>query len=477
MLRERYPYYLAGRPVQANADLVVTNKYTQSPAARVALADEGALGQAIAAATHAFEPTRRLGGFQRRDILQHVMRRCHERAEELAGVLAVEVGKPIRDARGEVSRLIDTLRIASEEAVRIGGEYLPLDISARAAGCEGIWRRFPIGPCAFVTPFNFPLNLAAHKIAPAIAAGCPWVLKPASNTPVSALLLAEMLAETDWPAEAFSVLPAQREVAELLVRDERVKLLSFTGSPEVGWALKSRAGRKRVLLELGGNAACIVERGVDLERAAERITHGAFYQSGQSCISVQRILIERSIYPDLRERLVRRAVALRRGDPLKEETDLGPLITDDDAARVESWIRQAVKAGATLLCGGRREGVMLDATYLEGVGPDQPLSCREVFGPVATLQPFDSFEGAVAMANASEFGLQCGVFTRDLEHARYAFRELEVGGVVVNDVPSLRVDSMPYGGVKQSGQGREGVRFAIEEMSEIKLLVLAGAGG
>lgn len=476
MLRETYPYYLAGRAVAPNAELIVTNKYTGQPAARVALADPVAVDQAIAAGTGAFEQTRRLPAYRRQAILGHVARRVAERHEEFARALAIEVGKPIRDARGEVTRLIDTFRIAAEEAVRITGEHMPLDISARAEGYECIWRRFPVGPCGFITPFNFPMNLVAHKVAPAIAMGCPWVLKPASATPIGAILLGEILAETEWPAAAFSILPCRPDVAEGLVRDERIRLLSFTGSPEVGWGIKSRAGRKRVLLELGGNAACIVDRDADLDYAAERITFGAFYQSGQSCISVQRVLAQREVYAALRERLVARAGQLRLGDPLEEGTFLGPLITEEDAKRIERWVVQAVEAGARVLCGGRRSGAFYEPTYLENVDPRQPVSCVEVFGPVATLAPFEDMREAVRMANDSVYGLQCGVFTGNLDHAFYAYHELEVGGVVINDVPSFRVDSMPYGGVKNSGLGREGVRFAMEEMSEIKVLVLNKAG-
>jgi len=472
VLRESYPYYLANVAVPANRDLVVTNKYTGQPATRVAKADRGVVVEAIAAAAGAFEQTRSMPSYQRQAVLNHVVRRVEERREEFAHVLAVEVGKPIRDARGEVTRLIDTLRIAAEEAVRITGEWLPLDISPRAEGYQALVRRFPIGPCAFITPFNFPLNLAAHKIGPAIAAGCPWVLKPASATPVSALLLGEILAETDLPKGAFSILPCSAADAEPLITDERIKKLSFTGSPAVGWQLRERAGRKRVTLELGGNAACIVDRRVDLDYAAERITVGAFYQSGQSCVSVQRVLIHRDIYDELVGRLVERARRLKLGDPLEEDTFLGPLITEDDARRVENWIQEALAAGARLLCGG----ACVEATYLADVDPRQKVSCVEVFGPVATVQPFERFEDAVRIANDSEYGLQCGVFTPNLNHAFYAYEHLEVGGVIINDVPSLRVDNMPYGGVKASGLGREGVRYAIEEMTERKVLVLNRAG-
>ena len=476
MLRESYPYYLGGVAVAANTDLPVTNKYTGAVATRVARADRTVVAQAIGAAQEAFAATRRMPAFQRQAVLSHAVERVTQRQSELAEALAIEAGKPIRDARGEVTRLIDTFRIAAEEAVRIAGEWLPLDISPRAAGYQAIVRRFPLGPCALITPFNFPMNLVAHKVAPAIAAGCPWVLKPASATPVGALILGEILAETKLPPGAFSIVPCSAADAEPLVTDERIKLLSFTGSPDVGWSLKARAGQKRVTLELGGNAACIVDRDADLDFAAERITSGAFYQSGQSCISVQRIIAHRAIYEALKARLIERATKLKAGDPLDEQTFLGPLITEADALRIEQWVGEAVVAGARVLCGGHRDGVFYEATYLENVDPRQKISCIEVFGPVATIQPFDEFADAVRIANDSRYGLQCGVFTHDLRHAFYAYEELDVGGVIVNDIPSFRVDNMPYGGVKHSGQGREGVRYAIEEMTERKLLVLNRAG-
>ena len=421
MLRESYPYYLGGVAVAANTDLPVTNKYTGAVATRVARADRTVVAQAIGAAQEAFAATRRMPAFQRQAVLSHAVERVTQRQSELAEALAIEAGKPIRDARGEVTRLIDTFRIAAEEAVRIAGEWLPLDISPRAAGYQAIVRRFPLGPCALITPFNFPMNLVAHKVAPAIAAGCPWVLKPASATPVGALILGEILAETKLPPGAFSIVPCSAADAEPLVTDERIKLLSFTGSPDVGWSLKARAGQKRVTLELGGNAACIVDRDADLDFAAERITSGAFYQSGQSCISVQRIIAHRAIYEALKARLIERATKLKAGDPLDEQTFLGPLITEADALRIEQWVGEAVVAGARVLCGGHRDGVFYEATYLENVDPRQKISCIEVFGPVATIQPFDEFADAVRIANDSRYGLQCGVFTHDRRHAFYAY--------------------------------------------------------
>ncbi len=476
MLREQYPYYLANKPVQPNADLVVTNKYTNEPACRVAQADAKAIDAAIGEAVKALEQTRKMPAFQRQAVLDHVVQRVTERHEELSEVLCIEAGKPIRDARGEVTRLIDTFRVAAEESVRMTGEYLPLDICKRAEGYESIWRRFPVGPCSFISPFNFPLNLVAHKAAPAIAVGCPFVLKPASRTPIGAVLLGEILAETDLPEGAFSILPCPREGANLFTTDERLKLLSFTGSPEVGWDLKARAGKKKVVLELGGNAACVVDEGVDLEFAADRIIIGAFYQSGQSCISVQRIIAHDTKYEHLKQLLVDRIAGLKAGDPLEEDTFLGPMISEYDAKRIEQWVGEAVEGGAKIICGGKRNGVFYDATLLENVEPHMKISCVEAFGPVATMQPFVDFKEAVRIANDSVYGLQAGVFTKNVDHAFYAFNELDVGGVVINDIPSFRVDSMPYGGIKDSGLGREGIRFAMEEMTEIKLLVMNKLG-
>jgi len=472
MLRPKYPYYLGGVAEQPNADLVVHDKYSGAEATRVALAGARAIDRAIGMAAAAAPAMAALPAHARAAALHHCVRRFGERQEELALALCIEAGKPIRDSRGEVTRLIDTFRVAAEESTRIVGEVLPLDISPRAEGYRGQWKRVPIGPVSLISPFNFPLNLAAHKVAPAIAAGCPFVLKPASLTPVGALLIGEVLAEAGLPAGAWSILPCPREGAEQLTTDDRLKLLSFTGSGEVGWALKAKAGKKKVVLELGGNAACIVDEGADLATVVPRLTFGAFYQSGQSCISVQRIFAHRSLYASLRTQLVAAAGAQKLGDPRDEATDLGPLISEKEAARVEQWVAQAVAAGATLLCGGQRDGMMMAATLLEGVPAGLPLVEEEVFGPVAILEPFDDFEAALAQVNASRFGLQAGVFTHDLRRAYRAWDMLEVGGVVINDVPSWRVDHMPYGGVKDSGLGREGVRFAIEDMTEIRMLVL-----
>ena len=471
-LRDTYPLYVANVPEQPNADLVVTDKFTGNPATRVAMADAATIDRGIAAAVAAAEPMARMASFERQAVLAHCVKRFTERADELAQALCIEAGKPIRDSRGEVGRLIDTFRIAAEESVRMTGEVQPLDISARAKGYQGMWKRVPIGPCSFISPFNFPLNLAAHKIAPAIAVGCPFVMKPASRTPLGAIIIGEVLAETDLPQGAFSILPAHREGADLFTSDDRLKLLSFTGSPDVGWDLKARAGKKKVVLELGGNAAVVIMPDADLDDAADRTVFGAFYQSGQSCIGVQRILVHDDVYDAFKARLVERTAKLIAGNPSDENTFIGPMIDVKEAARLDDWIKEAVAGGAKLLCGGQRDGAMLAATLLEDVPRGAKLNTEEAFGPVAFFTRVKTFDEALHIVNDSKFGLQAGIFTRDLFHMLKAWDVLDVGGVVINDVPSYRVDNMPYGGVKDSGLGREGVRFAMEDMTEIRNLVI-----
>ena len=471
-LKDTYPLYLNNEAKQPNTDLEVTDKFTGQVAFRVAQADAATIDAGIAGAVAAAEPMARMASYERQAVLDHCVVRFRERFDELAYALCVEAGKPIKDSEGEVTRLIDTFRIAAEESVRLTGEVQPLDISPRAKGYQGIWKRVPIGPCSFISPFNFPLNLAAHKVAPAIAVGCPFVMKPASRTPLGAIIMGEVLAETDLPKGAFSILPAHREGADLFTEDERLKLLSFTGSPGVGWDLKARAGKKKVVLELGGNAAVIVDRDADLDDALDRVIFGAFYQSGQSCIGVQRILIHRDVYDRFRDMLVAKTRSLKAGDPKDRETFIGPMISEGEAKRLDGWIAEAVAKGAKLLCGGRRDGAMLEATLLEKVDPATKLNVEEAFGPVAFLIPFSDFSEAIDIVNASKFGLQAGIFTRDLFQMFDAWDRLDVGGVVVNDVPSYRVDNMPYGGVKDSGLGREGVRFAMEDMTEIRNLVI-----
>ena len=467
-----WPYYLAGEPYTPNTDLTVSDKYTGDTIARVAIADESAIAEGIASCAAAAEPLRKMAPYERQHVLNHCVDRFTERSNELATLLCEEAGKPIRDARGEVTRLIDTFRIAAEESVRMSGEVMNLEISPRARGYRGMWKRVPIGPCSFISPFNFPLNLVAHKVAPAIAVGCPFILKPASRTPLGALVIGEILRETNLPRGSFSILPCTRDGADLLTTDDRLKLLSFTGSPEVGWGLKAKSGKKKVVLELGGNAACVVDHDTDLKDAVERIIVGAFYQSGQSCIGVQRILVHDSIYGQFREALVAATKELIAGNPKNEDTFIGPMISEAEAERLESWIQSAIQSGGRLLCGGLRNGAMLEATLLENVPASQPVCAHEAFGPVAVLSSFSNFNDALAQVNDSTFGLQAGIFTRDLYKAQLAWDTLDVGGVVIGDVPSWRVDNMPYGGVKDSGLGREGIRFAMEDMTEIRNLII-----
>jgi acyl-CoA reductase-like NAD-dependent aldehyde dehydrogenase len=472
-LKDVYPLYLNNKASQPNTDLAVTDKFTGEVAFRTALATPDVIDEAIAGACRAAEPMARLASYEKQDVLNHCVARFRERFDELAYALCVEAGKPINDAQGEVTRLIDTFRIGAEEAVRNYGEVQPLDISPRAKGYMGMWKRVPIGPCSFISPFNFPLNLAAHKIAPAIAMGCPFVMKPASMTPLGAIIMGEVLAECDvLPEGAFSILPASRDGADLFTTDDRLKLLSFTGSPAVGWDLKAKAGKKKVVLELGGNAAVIVDKDADLDHALKRIVFGAFYQSGQSCIGVQRILIHADVYDRFKEMLVAKTRTLVAGDPKDPKTFIGPMISQKEAKRLKGWIDEAVAAGATLLCGGGLDGAMLEATLLEGVPENCSANREEAFGPLANLAKFTDWDEALAEVNDSKFGLQAGIFTRDIHQVLEAWDSLDVGGVVVNDVSSYRVDNMPYGGVKDSGLGREGIRFAMEDMSEIRNLII-----
>ena len=419
MLNKSYPYYLANQAIFANEELEVTDKYSGEVATRVALADEVVIDQAIASAEASQEALRKMAPYERQDILNHCVKRFTERFEEMAMALCIEAGKPIKDARGEVGRLIDTFRIAAEESVRLGGEIMNLEVAPRARGYTGMYKRVPIGPCSFISPFNFPLNLAAHKIAPALAVGCPFVLKPASRTPICALIIGEVLADTNFPKGAFSILPCSRSGAELFTVDDRFKLLSFTGSPDVGWDLKARAGKKPVILELGGNAACIVDEDADsnpgdLDDAIERIIFGAFYQSGQSCIGVQRILVHESLYDKFKQRFIKKVSLLKMGDPKDEETFVGPMISLSETNRLKSWIDEAVALGGTLLVGGKQNGTMLEASVLEDVPDNAQLNTEEAFGPAAILSKFSDFDQALKSVNDSKFGLQAGIFTRDL---------------------------------------------------------------
>ncbi|HEY8921630.1 MAG TPA: aldehyde dehydrogenase family protein [Candidatus Limnocylindria bacterium] len=470
---ETVPIFLAGEFVDAGTPLEVRDPATGELVATTWQAGPEELERATIAAVEAFAATRRLASFERRDALAHVAERISQDADELAELLSRESGKPIRDAKGEVARGSLTFRIAAEEALRINGEWLPLDWSAANRGRSGIVRRYPIGPVAGISPFNFPLNLAAHKVAPAIAAGCSIVLKPPSKDPLVMLRVAGYLAETNLPKGAVSILPMDRPTGDRMVADDRFKLLSFTGSPSVGWKMKAEAGKKKVVLELGGNAGAIVDDTADLEWAVARLAYGAFAYSGQVCISVQRIYVVESIFADFQRLFVEKVRQLKVGSPLDPATDLGPMVNARAVARTHEWVGEALERGAKALVGGEPDGLFYPPTVLVDVPKDARVCGEEVFAPVVNLFPVPDFKAAIAELNDSRFGLQCGVFTNDLERTLLAHDELEVGGVIVNDVPTWRTDSMPYGGVKDSGLGREGLRWSIEDMTEPRLLAFA----
>ncbi len=464
-------FLLDGQWVQGSPE-PVRSPYDGSEVGTVDRAGKEDLRAAISAAVKAFEVTRKLPAYRRQQVLAATSREISDHREEFARMMALEAGKPLKAARLEVERAIFTFAVAAEEAGRITGEFLPMDLQASSADRWGLVRRFPLGPIAAITPFNFPLNLVAHKVAPAIAAGCSMVLKPAPQTPFCALMLGELIQEAGWPAGALNILPLRNEDAGELVTDDRLVLLSFTGSSRVGWQLKQQSGKKKVVLELGGNAAAIVHSDAQIDFAAERCAAGGFSYAGQSCISVQRILVQSQVYAPFVESLVAKVGMLKAGDPLDEGTDIGPLIRESDAERAESWVREAVAAGATLLCGGERKNSLLAPVVLTGTKPNMKVNCEEIFAPVVTVEPYDSVEQAIAMTNDSAYGLQAGIFTNDARIIFHAYEELQVGGLIVNDVPTFRIDHMPYGGTKNSGSGREGVRYAMEEMTERKLLVM-----
>jgi acyl-CoA reductase-like NAD-dependent aldehyde dehydrogenase len=469
---KNYPFFVAGKWVSEGRPLEVVSPYDGAAAGVTHWATAEQLEQAIRAAVAAFQTTKRLPAYERQRILRAISDSIAVHREEFARLMAMEAGKPIKTARAEVDRAVFTFAVAAEESVRIGGEWLPMDLQASTAGRMAIVRRFPLGPIAAITPFNFPLNLVAHKVAPAIAAGCTMVLKPAPKTPLCALLLTEIVEKAGWPAGALNTLSLSNEDAVRMVADDRLKLLTFTGSGAVGWALKARAGKKKVALELGGNAAVIVHGDADVDFAAERCALGGFSYSGQSCISVQRIFVQRNVEEKFTASLLSRVSKLRAGDPLDETTDVGPMINEDAAKRAASWVDDAVKSGAKILAGGKRNGAFMEPTVLSHTKPDMRVNCEEVFAPVVVVEPYDDFSDALRRVNDSPYGLQAGLFTRDAKLIFQAYEELEVGGLIVGDMSSFRIDHMPYGGVKDSGLGREGLRYAIEDMTEPRLLVL-----
>ena len=466
-----YPIYSAGRFTEGELELEVMNPYTGFAFASTYRATDSHLEESIVAAEAVTGEMRQMPSYMKSDILKEIALGIEENAEELSVVLSMESGKPLKYSSAEVLRAVNVFRIAAEESRRLPKEYISLDWTPVGTGREGLVKYFPVGIVAAISPFNFPLNLAVHKVAPAIAAGCPVILKPASATPLTALLLARIVDQTSLPRGAFSVLPLDRDAGNRMVTDERFALLSFTGSPEVGWKMKSAAGKKRVVLELGGNAGLIITDSANLDKAVGKAVMGAFSYSGQICIHTQRIFVHRSIFDKFTERFLELTARLREGDPADPDTDISVMIDEANARRIEQWVDEAVAQGAKLLAGGRRRGLFYEPTILTNTNPGMKVYSEEAFGPVVTIDPYESFEEAVARINNSRYGLQAGVFTDSLSEVDAAFEKIEAGGVIVNDVPTLRFDHMPYGGIKDSGFGREGIRYAIHDMLEPKVLV------
>jgi len=468
-----YGFFVNGNWVAHGREAVITSPYDRSVLGVVSEAGRDDIENAIESAVQAFAITRKMSSYQRASVLRKIVDGIVARRDEFARTICQEAAKPIKTARVEVDRAINTFQIAAEESMRIYGEYIPLDTIESTPGRWGLVRRFPLGPVFAITPFNFPLNLVAHKVAPAIAAGCPIILKPAPQTPISSFLLAEVVQESGWPEGGLAVMPMSNDDAGVLVADERIKLLTFTGSAAVGWQLKSRAGKKRVTLELGGNASVIVHSDADITYAVHRCLAGGFSYGGQTCISVQRILVHQPVFDRFTAMLIEGVGKLKCGDPALETTDVPPLIREQDAVRVAEWIDEAVEAGAKLLCGGKRNGAMVEPAVLTGTTANMRVNCAEVFGPVVTVEPYETFEEALSNINNSAYGLQAGLLTQNALLIQTAFEELQVGSLIVGDIPSFRVDQMPYGGIKDSGLGREGLRYSIEDMTERKLLVMA----
>ena len=476
MTDEEFKFLIGGRWRTSGEKVEVRSPYNGEIVGITYQATPDDVEAAIEAASSSFQQTGRFSTYQRAEILERIVQTIKTHENEIAHLIALEAGKPIKTARAETSRAILTFTDALEESKRIRGEWLPLDLDESSEGRFALVRRFPLGPISAITPFNFPLNLVAHKVAPALACGCTLVLKPAPQAPLSALNLARIVHEADAPPGMVNALLCSVELPEPLITDNRLKLLTFTGSAAVGWALKQKAGRKRVVLELGGNAGVAVHSDADLDDAAQRCTIGGFSYAGQSCISVQCIYVHRPVFDAFMEKFLNLVKRLKIGNPLEETTDVGPLISPQAAARAESWIKEAVNLGAKLLIGGERDDSILQPTVLTGTDPKMKVRCEEIFAPVVTLELYESLEKTILEMNNSRYGLQAGIFTRDIRAIFHAFERLDVGGVIVNDVPTYRADPMPYGGVKESGIGREGVRYAIEEMTERKVLVLNMAG-
>lgn len=473
-MAKEYKILVGGKWVKTEKTLDVVSPYDGSVVATTYIAGGGELEEALSKADSVFEELKSMPTYKRAEAIAKVASGIRERSEELAKAIVGEAGKPIAEARIEVSRAANTFEVAVDEAKRFGtGEVVPLDLIAGAEGRTAIIRRFPVGVCLGISPFNFPLNLVSHKVAPAMACGCPIIIKPASKTPISALILGEIVAAAGWPAGGLSVVPCPGQVAEKLLDDDRIKKLTFTGSAAVGWHLKAKALKKKVTLELGGNAGVVIHNDADIDFAAERCTKGGFMYAGQVCISIQRIYVHEGVFDEFRDKFVEKAAALKAGDPMDEATQMGPMIEEGAAAKSEEWVSEAVAAGAKVLTGGKRgEGNFFEPTILTGTVPEMKVCSEEVFAPVVILEKYSDFDEALGRVNDSKFGLQAGVFTNDVKRIGRAYSVIEAGGIMINDIPTFRVDHMPYGGVKESGFGREGVKYAIEEMTELRLLSL-----
>jgi acyl-CoA reductase-like NAD-dependent aldehyde dehydrogenase len=465
-------FLINGEWLPSDVKRAVINPFNNAVVGEVFQASPKHIDLAIGSAAEAFRKTRLLSSYERAEALWFIAQQIEAHKDQFTRLIIAETGKPITFSRVEVERCIFTFSVAAEEVKRIEGSVLPLDVAPKSGDRVAIVRRFPLGPIGAITPFNFPLNLVAHKVGPAIAAGCSIVLKPSSKAPMTALLLSEIIDESPLPKGAFNIVPCLADEADQLITDKRIKLITFTGSPAVGWPLKNKAGKKRVVLELGGNAGVIVDKDADINFALQRIVQGAYGNAGQSCIAVQRVFIHEALHDRLLDQLVKMTKSVATGDPENERTIVGPMVDERAASKVEGWIFEALAQGARLKCGGRRTGAVLEPTVIVDVKPEMKVCAQEVFAPVVTVEQFSDFKDAVARVNRSDYGLQAGVFTNSLDNVMYAFRELEVGGVIINDASSYRMDHMPYGGTKDSGFGREGIRYAIEEMTEMKLLGL-----
>ena len=472
-MTETRPFLVNGQWRTGEGTFEVHSPYDDAVVAEIAVPTADDVEESARVADETFGDSKDLPVWARAEALDHISKRLGETIEENAKLIAAEGGKPLKWATVEATRAVSTFRWASEVIRHGNDEVMRLDTEQALGSRMGLLRRFPIGPVLGITPFNFPLNLVAHKVAPALAVGAPIVVKPASVTPIGSLRLAEFFAETDLPKGMFQVLPVSSKIADGMARDDRFKKISFTGSSEIGWYLKGLDPKKRVTLELGGNAGVIVHSDADLDFAAQRIAFGGYYQAGQSCISVQRVVVASEVYDDFAARLTKQVESLKVGDPMDPTVDVGPVIQKGEVDRIQSWVEEAVSQGAEVLTGGTGEGPIFQPTLLADVTPDMKVCREEVFGPVVTISPYQTFDDALKSVNDSKYGLQAGVFTNDINRAMEAHRTLEVGGVIVNDVSAFRADQMPYGGSKDSGVGREGLRFAMDEMTEQRIMVLS----